>query len=301
MIRLGTQSGFCGGLGMTAAEVYKTMSEAGFVSVDYSLMSGYTAEIWKLSDAELKERMTGIKKLINDNGIIVGQTHSPMDANYLSAPETKEARWKAQIQAIKAASWLGSPYIVIHPIVPAFRRRKQGYEETKAINMEFYNFLKPYLEEYNVKAAVENMFAWDPVRGILCETTCSTSKELIDYLDTLDSDRFVACLDVGHAVLACQDPVDYIYALGKKYCRVLHVHDNSYLGDNHLMPGMGKLDWWSIGKALNDIGFEDVFNYEADPPYSHFAVIKDQAVRKKLAIDLLKVFAELGKAIVSVK
>ncbi|MBQ9543695.1 MAG: sugar phosphate isomerase/epimerase [Clostridia bacterium] len=300
-MRIGSQTGYAGGLGMTSAEVYRTMSDYGITSVDYSLMNGYQSDLWKLSDSELKTRMTEIRKIINDNGVIVGQSHSPMDANYLNAPETKDARWHAQIQAIKAASWLGCPYITIHPICPSFRKNKHGMEETKEINMAFYTFLKPYLVEYNVKAAIENLFAWDPVRGILCETSCSTPAELCDYIDTLGTDHFCACLDVGHAVLACQDPVGYIYALGKERLHALHIHDNSYLGDNHLMPGMGKLDWWGIGKALNDIGYEDVFNYESDPPYSHFNIIGDLPTRKKLVLDLMRCYAELGRAITSVR
>jgi sugar phosphate isomerase/epimerase len=296
MIKLGSQVGFCGGLGLSEAEMYKAMSDVGFQSVDYSLMNGYTSDLWKWSDEDLKKYMTERKNVMNANGIFAGQTHSPMDAYWGKNPETKEARWNAQIQAIKAASYLESPYIVIHPLCPPTRIHKRGYEEAKELNMEYYNFLKPYLEEYNVKAAIENMYGYDPILGRMCETTCSTAKELIDYVDTLNSDRFVVCLDVGHSALGGQDPVSMIYELGNKYLHVTHMHDNNYLGDSHMMAGMGKLDWWSIGKALNDIGFEDVFNYEADCPYGHLG-----NYRKILSLDLLKVYAEVGKAIISVK
>jgi len=296
MIRLGTQSGFCGGLGLSEAEVYKAMSDVGFVSVDYSLMAGYTANIWKMTDEELKNYMTERKNVMNANGIYAGQTHSPMDAYWGKHPETKEARWKAQIQAIKAASYLDSPYIVVHPLTPPSRIHKRGYDEAKELNMEYYNFLKPYLEEYNVKAAIENMYGYDPMLGRMCETTCSTAKELIDYVDTLNSDRFVVCLDVGHSALGGQDPVSMIYELGNKYLHVTHMHDNDYVDDRHMMAGMGKIDWWSIGKALNDIGYEDIFNYEADSPFYKLGEYK-----KDLAVDLLRVYAEVAKEIVRVK
>ena len=296
MIKLGTQSGFASNIGITADEMYKIMSEVGFHSVDYSLMSGYQSELWQLSDDELKARMTAIKDTMHRNGIVAGQTHSPMDAYWGNSPETKEARWKAQIQAIKAASFLESPYIVIHPLRHPNRQHKQGYEECKELNMEFYNFLKPYLEEYNVKAAIENMFMRDPILGRLGETVCSTAAELKDYVDTLNSDRFVVCLDVGHCVLGGQDPVSMIYELGNKYLHVTHMHDNDYVDDRHMMAGMGKIDWWSIGKALNDIGYEDVFNYEADMPFYKLGEYK-----KDLAVALLKVYAELAKEIVNVK
>ncbi|MBQ9543696.1 MAG: sugar phosphate isomerase/epimerase [Clostridia bacterium] len=297
---LGSQIGFCGPLGASGAEVYRALNDVGIKSVDYSLMDGYRSALWQLTDAELKERMTAEKELINSCGVIVGQSHSPMDANYLNAPETKDARWHAQIQAIKAASWLGSPYTVVHPIMPKFRFGRHGVEETKKINMEFYEFLRPYLAEYGVKAAIENIASFDSHRGVACESSCSTPAELCDYIDTLGTDNFCACLDVGHAAIACQDPVGFIYALGDRL-HVLHIHDNSYLGDNHLMPGMGKIDWWGIGKALNDIGFDEVFSYEADCPYLRFYEIEDLDARKTLTRDLLKCYAEIGKAIISVK
>ena len=300
-MKIGSQTGFCGGLGMSSAEVYRTMADFGITSVDYPLMSGYRSELWQLSDAELKAKMTEERKVINDNGVVVGQTHSPMDTDYFMAPETKSARFKAQIQAIKAASWLGSPYTVIHPIAPRFRLNRHGIEETKEMNLEFYSFLKPYLEEYNVKAAIENIAHFDRSRGAFAETSCTTPAELIDYIDTLGTDHFCACLDVAHAAVSCQDPVSYIYALGVERLHVLHIHDNSFLKDDHMMPGMGKIDWWGIGKALNDIGFDEVFSFEADTPFAKFDIIEDLPTRKKLALDLFRCYAELGKAITAVR
>ena len=296
MIKLGTQIGFCWGVDLSEAEIYKAMSDVGFSSVDYNLMAGYRSPIWQMTDDELKSYMTERKNVMNANGIFAGQTHSPMEADYFRDPETKEARWHAQVQAIKATSFLGSPYVVIHPLYPSFRIHNLGYDECKELNMEYYNFLKPYLEEYNVKAAIENLARYDHTLGRMCEASCCSAKELIDYVDTLNSDRFVVCLDVGHAVLAGENPVSMIYELGKKYLHVTHMHDNDYLHDDHMMAGMGKLNWWGIGKALNDIGYEGIFNYEAECPFLRFG---DN--RKHLSLDLLKVYAEVGKAIVSVK
>ena len=296
MIKLGTQTGFAGGLGLGREEVYRSMAAAGFQSVDYPLMNWYTNAMWQLSDDELKAKMSETRKVINDNGIFVGQAHSPLDALWIDAPETKEARLHAQIQAIKAASWLGAPYIVIHPLRLPTRIRNEGYEENKELNMKFYRFLQPYLEEYNVKAAIENLFIFDPNLARYCESVCSSAAELKDYIDTLDSDRFVACLDVGHAVLGGQDPVKMIYELGKKYLHATHMQDNHFFKDDHLMPGMGKIDWYGIGKALNDIGYEDVFNYEADNSYGRLGVH-----RSRLSMKLMKLYAEFGKAVINVK
>ena len=51
-----------------------------------------------------------------------------------------------------------------------------------------------------------------------------------------------------------------------KYLHVLHIHDNNLIKDENMFPGGGKADWYRIGKALNDIGYEDVFSFEISNP-----------------------------------
>lgn len=294
MIKLGTQAGFAEDVGISEEEKYRLMSEAGFYSVDYPLMMGYQDPVWQLSDEELKEKMEKIRKVINENGIVVGQTHSPLDGYWGNQPETKNARLHAQIQAIKAASYLKSPYIVIHPLTRPWRVDETVYQEAKKLNMDYYNQLRPYLEQYRVKGAIENLPAQNPVTRDWCGSICSTAEALIDYVDTLDADCFTTCLDVGHAVLSQQDPVAMIYKLGKQYLGVTHMHDNRGSFDDHKMPGMGRIDWYAIGKALNDIEFDGIFNYEADRPYARL----DQ-YKSIFSKEYLRVYAELGKAIVN--
>ncbi|MBE6591841.1 MAG: sugar phosphate isomerase/epimerase [Ruminococcaceae bacterium] len=295
MIKISGSTGFSLGLGLEPGEVYAELKKAGYDGIDYCLMGAYTSEMWHIPDTELKKMMDKPRELLEGVGLKVLQTHSPMDAYWQKAPETKFSRWNAQVQAIKAASFLGSPYVVIHPIIPPERIGKQGKEIAKEINMEFFSYLRPYLEEYNVMAAIENVFCQHPITQCLTETTCSKADELCDYIDTLGNDRFCACLDVGHAVLTRQDPVEMIYALGHRL-RATHMHDNDYIHDCHYMPGLGKLDWWSIGKALNDIGYKDSFNYEADISYVELG-----RFQPKLSRYFLQVYANIAKAIISVK
>lgn len=296
-MRIGTLRGALLELQLPDDELYKAISEAGFDSIDYSLMNGYTNPLWQLSDEKLRMEMETVKMVIHKNGLIVGQTHAPIDMDWVTCPETKEARWNALVQAIKATSYLGAPYIVIHPLTPPGKIRNKGYYEyAKELNMEFFRFLEPYLKEYNVKAAIENLFTNDSVLMRTDKTSCSSADDLLDYLETLNSDRFVVCLDVGHAALAGQDPVDMIYKLGKKYLHVTHIHDNDHINDDHYMPGIGKNDWLSIGRALNDIGYEDVFSYEANRTFQRIA-----PYAKELSIEFLKLYAALAKAITNAK
>lgn len=296
-MKVGTLRGVLSELELPNEKLYQTLHDVGFDSIDYSLMLGYKHPMWQLSDEELRERMEIEKNIIHESGLIIGQTHSPDDADWITSPETKEARWHAQVQAIKATSYLGAPYVVIHPLRPTGRvSDKSYYEYAKEMNMEYYRFLEPYLMEYNVKGAIENLFINDKILGRTGRMGCSTADDLIDYIDTLNSDRFVACLDVGHAVLAGQDPVEMIYKLGKKYLHVTHIHDNDYINDDHYMPGIGKIDWFAIGQALNDIGYEDVFSYEANRTFRRIGPYAEE-----LSIEFLKVYVALAKGITNIK
>lgn len=296
MMRLGIKCNFLDDIGITDDEKYRIVAKMGFDSVDYMLQYDYKHPIWQLSDEELKIKMEGIRKIINENGLVVGQSHSPQDAYWGEYPETKEERFHAQVQAIRAASYLNCPYIVIHPISKPWRLDEATRAEGKRINMEFYEELRPYLIKYKVKGAIENLFSNNPVTRCTCPSICSTAEDLIDFVESAGTDCYTACLDVGHATLAMQNPVDMIYKLGKKYLGVTHIHDNRYSFDDHKMPGMGRIDWYGVGKALNDIGFDGIFNYEAERPFANLGMYK-----KELMLDYLRVYAELGKAIVSVK
>ena len=50
----------------------------------------------------------------------------------------------------------------------------------------------------------------------------------------------------------------------RDYLRVLHIHDNNGLSDQHLPLYCGKLDTDALIKALIEIGFTGYFTYEVD-------------------------------------
>lgn len=62
------------------------------------------------------------------------------------------------------------------------------------------------------------------------------------------------------------------------------------------MPVIGKIDWFAIGQALNDIGYEDVFSYEANRTFR-----KIETFANELSIDFLKLYVALAKKITNIK
>lgn len=240
------------------------LKNAGFEAVDFSLEN---EERLKKDDSELLVFFEDIKKYADEIGIEIGQTHAPF-YNRENQMNRFDEIVKLQINAIKATAFLGCKYIVIHPLQSEGRIYDLELEETKKLNMKYYGALIPALLEYDVYCAIENMFARDPEKGILCPTTCTTSEEMVDFIDSL-GERFVACLDIGHINLIHQKEYPHVsfehmintldYRL-----KVLHVHDNNGKDDQHLPPFAGNIDWSAVVKALKKIGYAGNLSIEAD-------------------------------------
>ena len=110
------------------------------------------------------------------------------------------------------------------------------------------------------------MFQKDPLRKCIVADTCSNVDEFIRYIDTLNSPQITACLDVGHVALPLSDltAAEVIRKLGHDRLGALHIHDNDYTRDQHMLPYLGKLDWMEIAKALGEIDYQGDFTYEVN-------------------------------------
>lgn len=76
------------------------------------------------------------------------------------------------------------------------------------------------------------------------------------------------CLDVGHANLFSNDPVDFIESFRDRLAHV-HIHDNrggdSEGDDLHLPPGEGTIDFPRVLEALKSIGYSGAITLELAP------------------------------------
>ena len=155
----------------------------------------------------------------------------------------------------------------MNQIVPKERIYDQFAEECWQLNRDFYSRLIPYAKDAGVKIAVENMFNTDPILKRYCPTVVSTGEELCAYIDRLNDiaqeELFVACLDVGHALITGDTPEHMMRQLGDRL-QVLHIQDNDGIRDAHTMPYMGKINWDEVAKVLQEIHYIGTFNLEAD-------------------------------------
>ena len=98
-------------------------------------------------------------------------------------------------------------------------------------------------------------------------STCSRPAEFVRYVDGLNNDCFVACLDIGHAALVREDPADFIKVLGNKRLQCLHVHDVDGINDSHTMPFMGIGRWGEVMASLAEIDYKGDLTFEVGEGY----------------------------------
>ena len=188
------------------------------------------------------------------------QSHAPFSSSFVDEEKTAQ-RFDEIVTAIKRASYLGVKNIIVHPCQHLEYDIEGNPEKLFEYNMEFYKRLLPYCEEYNIRVALENMWQYT---GFINHSTCSRPEEFIRYVDELNNDSFVACLDIGHASLVREDVTEFIKKLGNKRLQCLHVHDVDGTNDSHTLPFYGEVNWSKVMKALAEIDYKGDLTFEAD-------------------------------------
>lgn len=244
----------------TCARLYRN---AGFRCIDYSLEQ-MVQDGDVLNSDSWRERAEQIRHTCDELGLRINQTHAPFTfKDWDNEAHFSEVILPRLHRAIEISGIFGATVCVIHPLHHfVYRGHEQEIFER---NMKFYRELIPCCREAGVKTGIENMFQLDAQRRFRVHDTCSTKEEFVRYIDTLDSEYMVACLDVGHVSLpACDDTAaDVVRALGHDRLQALHIHDNDFCSDQHLIPFLGKLDWASITQALGEIDYAGDFTFEA--------------------------------------
>ena len=187
-------------------------------------------------------------------GITICQAHAPFPSSFPEA-DRSENRFDEIVLAMRNASYLGAPMIVVHPCTHLDYSAEGNAELLFDYNLDFYRRLIPYAREYGIKIAIENI-------GRVSVT--STPERLSKLYDTLNDPVFTVCFDVGHCLLEQVDPAEAITALGHRLVNgCTHIHDNGGDTDAHTLPFYGRVDWESVMRALAEIGYAGDLNYEA--------------------------------------
>ena len=248
-------------------EAIRLIKEAGFTAYDFEL-----GNLFSSSRESCLNRLSGdyvslakeLRAFADSIGIVCNQAHAPFPTSLekrFADVITKEEIFEIIIKSMEFASILGAKCIVVHPNQELWY--PEHIDELFENNVKFYKSLIPYCEKYGIKVACENMWQENPKTNAITDSTCSRAWEFCKYLDAIDSDWIVGCLDLGHTSLVAADTVEFIKKMGAKRLQALHVHDTDFVHDLHTLPFTGKMSFEPIMKALAEIGYEGDFTYEA--------------------------------------
>lgn len=167
----------------------------------------------------------------------------------LCDPATKPvetlSRW------IRLFGAIGIRNAVLHPDYRTFSK-DAPMEELIEQNAAVLKQLAPVAEQCGVRICLENM-----------RLRFGDVKDLLKLIECVDSPALGICLDTGHLNIAhTGSQRDFILAAGEKL-HAIHLADNEGENDQHMMPfGRGNVDFVSVFRTLEEIGYNDLLNYE---------------------------------------
>lgn len=231
----------------------KMLKDAGFDCFDYSL---YWAEGEKnmLGDDYLS-RAEDLRAYADGIGIECNQAHSPFDVRHTDEFDVSNGKYRELVRSLEFAAVMGAKTVIVH----AIKDDVPSDTDIFKLNREFYSSLIPYCEKFGIDISVENLFAYKD--GVFNPVLAQPS-EHIEFVKSLNSDRFNICLDVGHSAITGVLPENAVLGMDKNILKALHIHDNDFKGDRHLMPYFGNFDWDKICGALKEIGYDGELTFE---------------------------------------
>ncbi len=243
--------------------------EIGADAVDFSLDSQSSLNpdsIYSKTEEEIIEYYTKVRKKADELGIIISQTHGRLRVYFADAVKDeavfRDARTDCAVTRI-----LGAPYTVMHAIATSVTGPEAESDFMHKLYYNTFSKIIHYAKQYGVKIAVETM-GDAPVYGC-CDFfgVLSEFKKAFDRItEVSDSkDYFCCCIDTGHINKAMRfgnpAPQEFIRAMGSSV-KCLHLNDNNTLTDQHKPPLTGVIDWKEVLSALDEIGYDGVYNLE---------------------------------------
>lgn len=252
------------GADISEKDTIKIISEAGFDAYDISLFKLTKDDKYRFNSPDYVKIAKELREYADSLGIVCNQSHAPFPSS-VGKEEEDKIIYEKIIRAMEIASILGAKIIVVHPKQHLIYAEHS--DELFEMNVEFYKSLIPYCEKFGIKVACENMWQSHNGNKVPSDSTCSRAWEFCKYLDAIDSEWIVGCLDIGHVSLMNADIPEFIRKMGNKRLQALHVHDTDYKSDKHTVPFLEKIDFISVCKALAEIDYKGDLTFETEAFY----------------------------------
>ena len=244
----------------------------GFECLDDNSFVNTEQELFKLSAGDFEKHLKTERKMIEDAGLLVNQTHGPWRWPPRDFTEEDRAeRFEKMSKSILGTVLLGSKNYVIHPIIPFTTDDASRANDTWEMNLEFFGRLCEVARQHEVVICFENM-PWKVF-------SMASPEAIVRFVKQINSPWFKVCLDTGHCLTLGIQPADAVRQVGKEYLQVLHVHDNNGVNDFHWLPYNGIGNWEEFTKALLEIGYDGVLSMETSISRKLPLDIRDNAER----------------------
>lgn len=228
------------------------IQQAGFDCYDYSFYWMHD-ERNVLGDDYL-EKAQKLRQLSDKLGIKCNQAHAPFEITYSDSFDCSNTAFLRIVRSMEFASVLGAKHIIVHAIKDNLPDDLDFYE----LNRKFYLSLEPYCQKFNICVSVENLFNWNSKALPIL----SNPQEHMDFVNSLNSPWFNICIDVGHSAITGYKPEEVLAALNSDILKTLHIHDNDFVVDKHLLPYADSFNWPKIMQALADIHYTGDLTFE---------------------------------------
>jgi len=247
--------------GVDAAAAGRMMVRAGFQGVDFSL-NDQQMEPEKVQEPAWREKHIAMAAALKAEGLEIAQTHLPYYYAHIPHPgngtyaEYEAFMLPSYLRAIEVTAEIGCKLTVMHPYYVA-----EDAARTRDGNRRLLEKLLPSLEKYDIRLALENIWAWG-----FQNANASYPEDLYAMATEADDPHIGLCIDTGHANLFRIDIAAMARLYGKKLY-ALHINGNGGKQDEHILPyTMGgyyeKLDYQGFSAALKEIGYRGYYNLE---------------------------------------
>ncbi|MCG2770282.1 MAG: sugar phosphate isomerase/epimerase [Anaerolineae bacterium] len=229
---------------ISVREILETFHEQGVNCASIGGQPSHVASWW--SDDALSD----LVELCDSLRMTIHSIHCPIgtDHNLCSVdPQILAKTVKGMERAIRAATELGAEAVVFH----AYALQDPLFQRVRTIETHLEELIL-LAEALNVQFAVENL----PNEGCV---------GALYAIMAVMGDRLKFCWDSGHANLPGSGGLSLLDCLRDSLCMV-HLSDNDGQTDQHLIPGMGSMDFDKIMKKLAKIGYRGCILLETKRP-----------------------------------
>ncbi len=265
-------------------ECIEKCAAAGYRHLDLNFLDCTTFKLPFIGD-QWQEWLESVRKTADGQGIVFTQAHAPFYNFCDPSFEHKEYIDKLILRSIDCSSELNIPWIVIHAGTDYGSARMAA--ASKAKNREYFLPVVEYAAKKNVGIAFENLWEYNisPRRRYTVDIG-----ELVDLVDSFDSDTVGVCYDTDHVILSQLSPSVSLKCIGHRL-KATHISDCINIDSDHYIPFFGRGNWNEIMKALSEI------NYRGDLTYEMHRL--NQNVPEELVDATLKYSITVGKYLIS--